>query len=110
MFVLWPQLAVETMHYLLCCLYSSDGWIRGGNDLCRQGEHWIFLEGNLDQMFFSSVQPLARRGNTVPLKFLGVANAVITAVASLCVTCPVSLLFARPSAGPNSGRSTNARK
>ena len=38
-FILWPKVAIKTMHHLRHHLYHGDGWIRDGDDLCRQGEH-----------------------------------------------------------------------
>lgn len=38
-FILWPQVAIKTMHHLRHHVYNHDGWIRGRDDLRCQGEH-----------------------------------------------------------------------
>ena len=54
-FILWPQMAVKTVHYLRGDFYHFDGWIRGGDGLGCQGEHWPFCERKLDQRLLSSI-------------------------------------------------------
>ena len=86
-FILWSQVAVETVSYLRRHLYNPDGWVRGRDDLRCEGGHRPFRGWKPDtEIFF--VQPPAEKGRTAPLKFFSIASSVIIALGLLYVTRP----------------------
>jgi len=88
-FILWSQVAVETVSYLRRYFYNPDGRVRGRDDLRCEGEYQQFRGWKLDTEFLS-VQPPAEKGRTAPLKFFSIASSVTIALGLLYVTRPFS--------------------